>query len=53
VQAVAATVAGAVCWGVSAQAAAVALAAAVCVVATLRTSLPAASAPPVAAPTSA
>jgi len=53
VQAVAATVAGAVCWGVSAQAAAVTLAAAVCVVATLRTSLPAASAPPVAAPTSA
>ena len=53
VQAVAATVAGAVCWGVSAQAAAVTLAAGVCVVATLRTSLPAASAPPVAAPTSA
>ena len=53
VQAVAATVAGAVCWGVSAQAAAVVAVATVCVVATMRTSLPVASTPPVAASTSA
>ncbi len=54
VQAIAATVAGAVTWGVSAQAVGVTVVAAVCVVATMRTSLPStAAAAPVAAPTSA